>query len=153
MSKFVGNNTKEQISKRVFQENKARQIFRKTNISYPMILTRTFASQGVKKCSFFGKFSALFSWNTSFKFRPFALSPTYCSRIMPDFSIRALWKTEKEDWKIVWFQKVGGIAEWKSLRKLALHKKWSFPLRISSVNVTKSVLENFISCSWRFATL
>ena len=33
---------KERISKRVFQENKARQIFRKTNISYPP-----------KKCSFF----------------------------------------------------------------------------------------------------
>ena len=29
------------MSKRVFQENKARQIFRKTNISYPLIRTRT----------------------------------------------------------------------------------------------------------------
>ena len=34
---FVGNKAKDWISKRVFQENKARQIFRKTNISYPMI--------------------------------------------------------------------------------------------------------------------
>ena len=33
---FVGNKTKGRISKRVFQENKARQIFRKTNISYPL---------------------------------------------------------------------------------------------------------------------
>ena len=30
-----------QISKWVFQENKARQIFRKTNISYPLIRTHT----------------------------------------------------------------------------------------------------------------
>ena len=29
---LVGNKTKEQISKRMIQENKARQIFRKTNI-------------------------------------------------------------------------------------------------------------------------
>ena len=31
----VGNKAKGQISKLVLQENKARQIFRKTNISYP----------------------------------------------------------------------------------------------------------------------
>ena len=32
---FVCNNAKGRISKRVFQENKARQIFKKTNISPP----------------------------------------------------------------------------------------------------------------------
>ena len=37
---FVGNKPKGRISKRVFQENKARQIFRKTSISYPLIRTR-----------------------------------------------------------------------------------------------------------------
>ena len=37
---------------RVFQENKVRQIFRKTNISYPMILTRGCAYQGVRNVSF-----------------------------------------------------------------------------------------------------
>ena len=35
----------------MFQENKARQIFQKTNISYTLIRTR--------KCSFFGKFGVL----------------------------------------------------------------------------------------------
>ena len=50
---FVGNKAKGRISKRVFQENKARQIFQKTNISYPLICTRG------KKCSFFGKFGVL----------------------------------------------------------------------------------------------
>ena len=37
ISFFVGNKAKGRISKRVLQENKARQIFRKTNISYPLI--------------------------------------------------------------------------------------------------------------------
>ena len=37
---FASNKAKEQISKQVFQENKAREIFRKTNISYPLIRTR-----------------------------------------------------------------------------------------------------------------
>ena len=50
---FVGNKAKGRISKRVFQENKARQISRKTNISYPLIRAR-------KKCLFSGKFSVLF---------------------------------------------------------------------------------------------
>ena len=36
----VGHETKGRISKRVFEENKARQIFRKTSISYPLIRTR-----------------------------------------------------------------------------------------------------------------
>ena len=36
---IVSNNPKGRISKRVFQENKARQIFRKANISYPLIRT------------------------------------------------------------------------------------------------------------------
>ena len=37
---FVGNKAKGRISKWVLQEKKARQIFQKTNISYPLILTR-----------------------------------------------------------------------------------------------------------------
>ena len=32
---IVGNKTKGRISKQMFQENKSRQIFQKTNISYP----------------------------------------------------------------------------------------------------------------------
>ena len=44
---FVGNKAKGRISKRVFQENKERQIFRKTNISYPLIRTRHWRHSGV----------------------------------------------------------------------------------------------------------
>ena len=39
---IVGNKTKGRISKQVFQGNEARQIFRKTHISYPLIRTRTY---------------------------------------------------------------------------------------------------------------
>ena len=42
-AEFVGNKAKEQISKRMFQQNKAYQIFQKKNISYLLIRTRTFA--------------------------------------------------------------------------------------------------------------
>ena len=49
---FVGNKVKGRISKRVFQENKARKIFRKTNIFNPLILTRTCTYQGVKNVCF-----------------------------------------------------------------------------------------------------
>ena len=53
---FVGNKAKGQIWKRVFQENKAHQIFRKTNISYrlirTLIRTRTCAYQGARNVSF-----------------------------------------------------------------------------------------------------
>ena len=56
----VGNKAKGRISKRVFQENKARQIFQKTNISYllirhisfPLIRTCMYAYQGVRHYRF-----------------------------------------------------------------------------------------------------
>ena len=54
---FVGDKAKGWISKRVFQENKARQIFRK------MFVFREI-------------WRALFSWNIRFEIRPFALLPT-----------------------------------------------------------------------------
>ena len=73
-NEVVGNKAKERISKRVFQENKARQISRKTNISYPLIRTRTYQTY---EMFVFGKiWCALFSWNTRFKISPFVLLPT-----------------------------------------------------------------------------
>ena len=61
---FVGNKAKGQIQKWVLQKSKARQIFRKTNISYPLIRTHT--------CIW----RALFSCNIRFEIRHFALLPT-----------------------------------------------------------------------------
>ena len=49
---MVGNKAKGRISKRVFQEKKARQIFRKTNIFYSLIRTRTPPYQTVKNVRF-----------------------------------------------------------------------------------------------------
>ena len=49
----VGNKAKGLISKRVFQENKARQIFRKTNISYPLIRVISFIKTPVLRFTLF----------------------------------------------------------------------------------------------------
>ena len=50
--KFIGSKAKGRISKRVFQESKARQIFRTTNIPYSLIRTRMCAYQGLKNVRF-----------------------------------------------------------------------------------------------------
>ena len=49
---IVGNKAKGRISKRVFPENKARQIFRKKNISYPLIRASTCTYQRVRNVRF-----------------------------------------------------------------------------------------------------
>ena len=56
---FVGNKAKGRISKRVFQENKARQIFRKNEHFLPPDTHTYVCVSGGKKCSFFGKFGVL----------------------------------------------------------------------------------------------
>ena len=48
---FVGNKAR-RISKQVFPENKAHQIFRKTIISYPLMRKRTCTYQGVRNVHF-----------------------------------------------------------------------------------------------------
>ena len=85
---IVGNKAKGRILKRVFQENKAHQTFRKINISYPLIYTRTknkhllppdthtyVSVSGGKKCSFFEKFDVLCFLETPVL--RFALLPYY----------------------------------------------------------------------------
>ena len=57
---FVGNKAKGQISKRVFQENKGRQILQKTNISYPLIRTKRRISP---TCAYQGGEMFIFSEN------------------------------------------------------------------------------------------
>ena len=77
---FVGNKAKGRISKRVFQENKTRQIFRKTNISYPL----------VENVCFRKNWRALFSWNTRIEIRPFALLTTFFFSVVR-LSCYSLW--------------------------------------------------------------
>ena len=48
---FIGNKAKGPISKRVLRENKARQIFRKTNIFYPLI-RNCISIKGLKNVKF-----------------------------------------------------------------------------------------------------
>ena len=71
----VINKAKGRNSKRVFQENKARRISRKTNISYPLIRTHV-RTRGVRNVLFAANLTWFFSWNTCFKIRSFALLPT-----------------------------------------------------------------------------
>ena len=77
---YVGYKAKGQILKRFFQENKVRQIIRKTNISYPLIRTRTCACQGLRNVRFSEGWRALFSSKTSFEIRLFALLPANMPR-------------------------------------------------------------------------
>ena len=62
-----GNKAKGRISKRVFQENKARQVFRKTNIFYPPGTHTYVYVSGGKKCLFWENWRALFSSSTRFE--------------------------------------------------------------------------------------
>ena len=80
-TKFVGNKTKGRISKRLFQENKARQIFRKMKISYPMIHTRTCAYQGVRNVCFLENLAHFVFFETPVL--RFALLPYYRRIIFP----------------------------------------------------------------------
>ena len=70
---FVGNKAKGQISKPVFQENKVRQIFPKTSISYHPIRARTCAYQGVKNAGFSENSACFVFLKNSFWDSPFCL--------------------------------------------------------------------------------
>ena len=52
MRQIVISKARGRIAKRVLQENKTRQIFRKANIYYPLIRTGKCAYQGVKNVCF-----------------------------------------------------------------------------------------------------
>ena len=67
---FLGYNVKGWISKRVLQENKARQILRKTNISYPLIGTRT---SGCKNARFSENLAGFILLKHSFWYSPLCL--------------------------------------------------------------------------------
>ena len=90
-SLFAGNKAKERISKRVFQENKARQIFRKTNIFLLSDTHTRFTYQGVKIFVFRKIWHALFSWNTRFGIRPFAILPIAIWRFTKLSVIKIFW--------------------------------------------------------------
>ena len=86
---FVGNKAKGRILKRVFQENKARQIFRKTNIFYPLIRSRTCAYHRVRNVHFSENLACfVFLKNPFWDSLFFALLPTsYWILLLLSFSI------------------------------------------------------------------
>ena len=101
---FIGKRAKGWISKRVFQENKARQIFRKTNISFPLIRTPTCAYQGARNVRFFGKFGVL--WFLETPVLRFALLPyyqrisntlIYCHSALIIFGLVSVWSPITRD--------------------------------------------------------
>ena len=81
--KFVGNKAKGRISKRVFQENKARQIFRKNERFLPPDTHAYVCVSGGKNIRFCGKFGVLCFLETPFL--RFGLLPYY-RRIAVTFS-------------------------------------------------------------------
>ena len=66
-------------------------------------------------------------------------------------SDHALWEMPKKDVDIwVYHILLARDIDRDTKLKLTLHKKWSFPLRISSVNVTKSAIScGFGYIDWR----
>ena len=67
---LLGNKVKWWISKWVFQENKAIQIFRKTNISYSLIRRPTYVYQGVRNVRFSRRFAyVLNEWSPTQKMK------------------------------------------------------------------------------------
>ena len=82
ITEFVGNKAKGQISKHVLQEHKAHQIFRKTNISYPLTRTCACTYQGVRNIRFWKIRCALFPCNTHFDTRLFVLLPAHCPELI-----------------------------------------------------------------------
>ena len=86
----VGNKAKGRISKRVFQE-KARQIFRKTNLSYPLIRTRTYVYQGVSNVRFSENLACFVFLKHPFRDLPFCLiTDGVSNEIRPELVISVL---------------------------------------------------------------
>ena len=76
----------------MFQENKARQIFRKMNISYPLIGTRTY--QGVRSVRFSENLAWFVFLKHLFEIPAFALLPTTETIILADKN-DSLWISEQ----------------------------------------------------------
>ena len=120
---LVGNKPKGQISKRMFQENKACQIFRKTNISYPLIRTRTYVYQGVRNVRFRKIWLTLLPQNIGFEIHPFGFLPMNSQGLQ--------------------FSASHGRIEQKQLTAKYCTLPWLQVQKQSFTGVIKNVLENF----------
>ena len=73
----VVNKAKGRISKRVFQESKARQFFRKTNISYPNVFHTSVCISGVRNVRFLEQLPCFVFLKHPFWDEPFGLFTDY----------------------------------------------------------------------------
>ena len=76
-----GESQNKEEDRKVLQEDKAHQIFRKTNILYPLIPTRAYAYQGVRNICF-SFFVFFFSYKTLFEIPPFPLLATVNHKVL-----------------------------------------------------------------------
>ena len=74
--KLVGNKAKWQISKRLLQENKACQIFRKNEHFLPPDIHTCVGVSGVRNVRFLENLACFVFFNIRFEIRPFSLLPT-----------------------------------------------------------------------------
>ena len=132
---FVSNKPKGRISKQVFPENKASQIFRKTNISYPLIRTRTCAYQGVRNVRFLENLACFIFSKHPFWDSPFCLIIDDLSNWDSDYTnltTNALLVIEIPinwfDLQIIWL-----INKWE--------KQWSFRFYLSGTKI--KIVHNF----------
>ena len=128
-AQFVRNKAKGRISKRVFQENKARQLFRKMSIFYPLIRTR-------KKCPFFEKFGVL--WSSRFDIRPLALLPTNLILTLEHDSVLA----------IEWFEcNYMKLSQDKCHLPILGHKNESMWVNIDSCKIWKNIDQKLLGAN------
>ena len=103
-AKLVGNKAKAWISKRVLQENKARQVFRKTDISYPLIRSCTCAYQGVRNVRFSENLTCFAFLKQPFWDSLFCLitakSEDLATTGSIEFSRKAFCRADKTDFKV-----------------------------------------------------
>ena len=148
-----GNKARGRISKRVFQENWARQIFRKTNI----FLRRTYVCiSGGEKCSFFGKFDVPCFLRTPVLrfallpyYRPYLHGKNLRYHLNPSRYIDYQ-RILKSDWTWAFWPIT---YEPKSSQIWGLHKKIEnykiFPSRLLPAKRNNRILENPIFASFR----
>ena len=125
---LVGNNAKGRISKRMFQESKARHIFRRTNISYPLIHTHTCAYQGVRNVCFSENLSCFVFLKHSFWDSPFCLITNHL-RCLKVFSIRP-WKSFNKNHTEISYKKntispFNSFVRWRSVSYRNQPKCWA----------------------------
>ena len=138
--KFVGNKANGWISKWVFQENKTYQIFRQTNISYPLIR----CVSGGKKFLFFGKFDV-----PCFLEKPvlrFTILPYYRRIVLGNWNYYRSWVYLLEKICPAVAISVKNIISKQQFTTLVhLKKKW----KVIEVHLHTKFRKNFIKGKWR----